>query len=45
MPMPLNNQAMLFKKLVAGVLLLHTNPLCTSPKLHKRLFVSASFRS
>ena len=45
MPMSFSNQAMLFKRLVAGALLLHANPLCTSPKLHKRLFVSASFRS
>ena len=32
-------------KLAAGVLLLHDNALCTSPELHKRLFVSASSSS
>ena len=32
-------------KLTAGVLLLHDNALCTSPELHKRLFVSASSSS
>ena len=32
-------------KLAAGVLLLHDDPLCTSPELHKWLFVSASSSS